>query len=492
MKIIDNKMHFYVLGEHLFFFFCLNMGVCLASGIVFAQTSEMYAGAAQVEITPQEAGYPHYRGPSTGVHDPLYAKAFVLREGGQQIAVVVCDLLWVERELSSKVRLLVAEQTNIPYSNILIAGTHTHTSPAYHSNIKELTGSLRPPFDKDEGMEDDGYPAWLVQRIAEAIIEADNTAIKVYIETGTGRAEGISFNRRFIMHDGKVRTNAGVGNPEIIRPAGPIDPEIGIMFLRRASDNLPLASLTNFAVHADTFGGTAFSADYPGFLAKALAEVLGNDFISVFGAGTCGDLNHVDVKSKKQLSSKNIGAKLAEVVIGEIPYLERMDRPFLAALTEFVYAPPQEYTQEELDWANKEEANPIYNETPFLERRRRLKIRSLERMRRTEAVPPTIGTEQWTLPLEVQVFRIGEELAIVGLPGEVFVELGLAIKKASPFKTTLIIELANSHIAYVPTREAFSQGSYETVNSRLAPGGGELMVESAVRLLNELSNLQFE
>jgi len=107
-------------------------------------------------------------------------------------------------------------------------------------------------------------------------------------------------------------------------------------------------------------------------------------------------------------------------------------------------------------------------------------------LRRTEAVPPTVASEQWKLPLEVQVFKISDQLAIVGLPGEVFVELGLAIRESSPFKTTLVIELTNSHIAYVPTRKAFAQGSYETTNSRLAPYGGEMMVESAVGLLQEL------
>ena len=86
----------------------------------------------------------------------------------------------------------------------------------------------------------------------------------------------------------------------------------------------------------------------------------------------------------------------------------------------------------------------------------------------------------------MQAFKITDDFAIVGLPGEVFVELGLAIKAGSPFKTTLVIELTNSHIAYVPTREAFAEGSYETINSRLAPGGGEMMVESAIRLLKVL------
>ena len=74
----------------------------------------------------------------------------------------------------------------------------------------------------------------------------------------------------------------------------------------------------------------------------------------------------------------------------------------------------------------------------------------------------------------------------MGLPGEVFVDLGLAIKRASPFKTTLVIELCQDAPGYIPTKKAFAEGSYETVNSRVAPGGGEKMVETAIRLLKEL------
>lgn len=451
-----------------------------------AQTSGLYAGAAQVDITPKVAGYPHYRGPSTGVRDPLYAKALVLREGDQAIAIVVCDLLWIERQLSSRVRRLAGEKTGIPYSNILIAATHTHTSPAYHSNIRELTGSLRPPFDKDEDMELDEYGASLVKNIAGAIADANASATRVYLETGTGSADNLSFNRRFLMHDGKVLTNPGMGNPGILRPAGPVDPEMGIIMIHRVSDNVPIASLTNFSLHADTFGGTAFSADYPGFLARSLNKRFGKNFISIFAAAACGDINHVDAMQKKRLSSEEIGVELGKVVLEQVDNLERTDRVSLEGLSDFVYAPCQEFSAEELSWAHSENVDPIYNDTKFLERRRRLKIRSLERLRRTEAVPPTISIDQWKLPLEVQAFRISDDLAVVGLPGEVFVELGLAIKESSPFKTTLVIELTNSHIAYVPTRKAFAQGGYETINSRLAPGGGEMMVEAAIGLLEDL------
>jgi hypothetical protein len=91
-----------------------------------------------------------------------------------------------------------------------------------------------------------------------------------------------------------------------------------------------------------------------------------------------------------------------------------------------------------------------------------------------------------TIGLEVQVFRLGSDVVVVGLPGEVFVDLGLAIKRASPFATTLVIELCQDAPGYIPTKKAFAEGSYETVNSRIAPGGGEVMAEAAIRLLKEL------
>ena len=90
------------------------------------------------------------------------------------------------------------------------------------------------------------------------------------------------------------------------------------------------------------------------------------------------------------------------------------------------------------------------------------------------------------LPIEIQAFRLNEDTAIVALPGELFVELGLAIKKASPFSTTLVFELAGDAPGYIPTLKAFREGSYETVNSRIQPGGGEIMVKEALVLLEKL------
>ena len=89
------------------------------------------------------------------------------------------------------------------------------------------------------------------------------------------------------------------------------------------------------------------------------------------------------------------------------------------------------------------------------------------------------------LDAEIQVIRLNRDVAIVLLPGEVFVELGLAIKRGSPFKHTLVIELSNDNPAYLPTEKAFKEGGYETVNSRIVPGGGERLAEAAIQLLKE-------
>ena len=89
------------------------------------------------------------------------------------------------------------------------------------------------------------------------------------------------------------------------------------------------------------------------------------------------------------------------------------------------------------------------------------------------------------LSVEVQVISLGDDLAWVSLPGEIFVDLGLQIKRGSPFKQTMIAELANGSIGYVPTRVAYAQGNYEVVSARCAEGSGEKLVDEALKQLRE-------
>jgi neutral ceramidase len=87
---------------------------------------------------------------------------------------------------------------------------------------------------------------------------------------------------------------------------------------------------------------------------------------------------------------------------------------------------------------------------------------------------------------EVQVIGLGDKIAWVSLPGEIFVELGVAIKKASPFPQTIVAGLSNGSISYVPTRKAFTEGAYEVISARCEPGCGEALAEAAIRMLAKL------
>jgi len=466
-------------------FTLLTVAVCLALWVVpgAVHAAEMEAGVAVVDITPTVAyrmcGYFHER-LSTGTHDPLMAKAIVLRQGRCQAALVFCDLIGFPLELTVHVRRVAEQKTGIPAANILLAATHTHTGPLYTGAMRKHLHELAVTEKGSDPAERVDYPAQLVEKLVQVIVDAQAAvAGPVKLEAGVARQEEqISFNRRFHMKDSNVvRFNPGKMNPNIIRPAGPIDPDVGILLFRTADDR-PLASLTVFALHLDTVGGVEYSADFPYYLEQSLRQELGGKFVSLFGNGTCGDINHIDVSHSRPQQgheeARRIGLALAATVKGKLGDLKEVEKPSLDVRTEVVDVPLQQYDEKEIAWAKEAMKKVHTNELPFLDRVKAYKIMALELI------------EDDTLPMTVQVFRIADDVALVALPGEVFVDLGLAIKRGSPFATTMVIELAHDAPGYVPTRKAFAEGSYETVNSRVQPGGGEMLVETALKLLNEL------
>jgi hypothetical protein len=443
--------------------------------------AELQAGIAVVDITPpagyRMSGY-FYERLNTGTHDPLQAKALVLRQGEEQAALVLCDLIGLSRDVSGRARALAAKKTGIPVEHILIAATHSHTGPLYSGALRNYFHEQAVAAKGEDPHEKIDYPAALAEKLAEAIGRAKESARPARLRAGMARQEGLSFNRRFHMKSGIVQFNPGKLNPNIVRPAGPIDPDVGL--LRFLSGDKDLALLTVFALHLDTVGGTEYSADFPFYLERKLRTALGSDCVSLFGAGTCGDINHIDVSRKDpqkgQEEAARIGTTLAETVQVALPKLQEARSPRLATRQAIVNAPLQKYDAEAIAQARKDMAKIGKRELPFLKEVEACKIVSLQSLPKE------------TLPMEVQVFRLSDEAAVVGLPGEIFVDLGLAIKKASPFPVTLVIELCNDSPGYVPTVKAFKEGSYETVNSRVQPGGGEKLVEAATRLLKELGD----
>lgn len=431
---------------------------------VFASAAEipLEVGAASADITPPMnfpiSGYYHER-LSTGVIDPLLAKALVFKQDKTLAALVVCDVIELPAALTDAIRDRAAAETGIDRAAIVVTATHTHTGPFFGEKSKE-------------------YEKQMVERVASAIVDASKNRRPATVESGEIEVYDLSFNRRFFMKEGPVVFNPGFNNPNLVRPAAGIDPGCNIVLFRDAESGKPFASLTNFALHLDTTGGTEFSGDYPRYIADVLREKYGADFLSVFGTGTCGDINHLDFANKTPVKkAKEIGTELGKRIAARLDSPMTKEAPSLAVIETVALWPRQQFSDEQLA-AARADAATIFDDAEAKKKNKTF----LERVEIGKILD--LSTFPAELTLDVQAIRLSENLAVATIPGEVFVDLGLAIKAGSPFARTLVIELSQNQLNYIPTKKAFTEGSYETINSYLAPGGGEKLVDTALEALN--------
>ena len=467
------------------------------------------AGAVAFDITPPVgiplAGSFNER-IATDIDDPLHARAVVLEDAAGpvgRVAIVSCDLVCMPGETVRATRELVAQAGSVPPERVLIAATHTHTAPAPTG----LLGTRRA----------DEYMDALPNRIATAIGMAASRLRPARAAWGTGREAGVSFNRRFRMRDGTVRMNPGRGNPDMIEPAGPIDPELGVLWIEGEA-GAPIAAIASFVLHyVGTDNARHVSADYFGAYARWLQRIFGRKIVPVLLNGTSGDINNVDVHDPHQLGGKAQAERVAGVLAGETLRVVQRLRPSsdvtLGAAHGKLPFRRKAVTPEDLSVAEKIVA--VANSVSPNEIRQHAGIGETGPFSWVVGQPlPGTVIRQYaqeclvlaqlpeTLETEVQALRIGE-CAIVALPGEIFVQLGLAIKAQSPFGphrtgesgsggVTMMASLANDYIGYVPTHRAqLEEGGYETWAARSAlpaAGTGEAMVDLSVDLLRSVSN----
>ena len=472
----------------LLFIFGINM-------ISFAQNNPpgLKGSMAQMNITPPVGGRlagHFYEIFSTGIHDSLWAKAMVLQQGDEKFAFVFCDLIGLTQNISTSARKLASGKTGIPVKNILIAAAHSHTGPLFYGFQHTYFHSKAIASDGIDQHERIDYPNFLIHQIEKAIVAANRGLKPIEMEAGVGEQENLSFNRRYYMKDGTVLFNPGPLNPNIAGPAGPIDPAVGILLIRDPKSKKYEGGLTVFAMHADCIGGTEISADYPYYLEQTLKKKFGKKFIPAFSLGPSGDINDINVKKDQPIYSdsntEKIGETLGKTVIKTIPKLKVITTPSFAMLSSKIFLPLQIPTREQIDSA-KELINNLYKVSQTGAYIKNAVGESGDFLKRVEMSKYlALKNQKPSVQVEVQVFRIDSQTAIVGLPGELFVELGLAIKKRSPFKNTIVMTVCNDKTSYIPTKKAFKEGSYEVTNSIIKPGGGEMLVETAVKLLKEI------
>jgi hypothetical protein len=436
---------------------------------------DLRLGRAAVVITP-EVGTPmggsYNLRVSDGVLDDLHAKALVLEQDGVKTAIVACDLVAISAPVIDEARRLIEQSTGLKPEQVIISATHTHSGPL-------ITG--RGSRDGSYGGTMDilkKYMAALPGKIAESVRLANASLAPARVSAAIGQETSVSFNRRFLMKDGTIGWNPGKRNPNVVRPAGPIDPEVAVVSFD-SPDGKPQAIYVNHALHVAVTSGRKFSSDYPGTMARLLGDVRGRDMLTVFTIGAAGNVNHINVASPRPqggpTEANRIGTILAARVLRTLERLDPIVTESLRFRREMVQLDLPALQPGDVEKA-RELVQRVGGPKPpaFLEQVWAFKVLDVaERQGRP-------------IETEVQVITLGDQLAFVGLPGEIFVELGMAVKRASPFPYTIVAELSGGAIGYVPDWKAYPEGNYEPVSARMAPGGGEKLVEAATRLLVEL------
>ena len=421
------------------------------------------AGAAVSNITPKVGTSINGNMQDVAVrnvHDDTFAKSIVLDDGENRLAFVVSDLCMVYREQLDEAKRRAHEFTGIPVENMLMSATHTHSA-----------GTACSVFQSDPDPE---YLKFLSERIGDAVIRANENRAPARIGWGVGHEPSQVFNRRWKMKPGivstnpfggndAVRMNPGVGNPDMLEPAGPTDPEVPVIFIQ-SLDGFPIALLANYSLHY--VGGTGsgeVSADYYGMFAKRMNELLATDmqhpsFVAIMSNGTSGDINNINFRGGQNKPTEPYGQMklVANIVAAEvykvIQNIQYKDWVELDAKQKEITVGVRKPSQEEVKRA-KQIMSGVSG--PVMQTRDEIYARE------TVLMDDFPATKQ----LIIQTLRIGE-LAIAAIPAEVFVEIGLEIKEKSPFKPTFSISLANGYNGYLPTPEQHILGGYETWRAR--------------------------
>jgi len=465
---------------------------CFLPPLTFAQNAQFKAGAAKADITPDVVPFQLRSGPSQYVHDPLHVRALAFEKGeDQRCLIAIIDAIGVGREMADEAKMLVAEKTGWDPESIMIAATHEHATP---KGGDTSPGRIAYEQKRREGLANALLEAIEALEPAKVGFASDEEASEVRNRRNFYE-EGASSTRNPMGGYDKVRMNGGVRG--IIKPAGPIDPEVAVIDVRTAR-NQPLGLLANYALHYVTGipkvteedgreRGMA-SAGYFGEFARLMPYRMTSrppeNFVAMMSNGASGDINNIPFGIERAPRAPFeqctiVAGKVADASWRAVRKIETYDSsPVIATRQREValtYRRPSEADVAkalELLELSAEERNAIHKRTT-----------SVATHTVNFAKPGSARTEN----VIVQAFRIGDQ-AIVSMPFEVLVEIGLELKEKSPAPRTLVISLANGSYGYLPPPNQVELGGYETWlgTSRFEKHSSDVLVKELLEMLAEL------
>lgn len=463
--------------------------VLLAAGPAHAEAPVFKAGFAERDITPEigmEAPGGYGKAYHKTLHDPCKVRAAVFDDGAHRVALVGLDALGVHRQTVNNVRKAIAAKTGMAEDAILLGASHSHSSgplygvmPGEYDHASELVQRLAY---KQSTCADPKYLETVEKAIVAAVCQAHDSRTSARAGIGRGVERTVAFNRRFKMRDGRTITHPGQGNPDILEPAGPTDPEVGVIGVWDENKKF-LGCVVNFACHATTSPG-GISANYILYLEKVIQGYYGKEAVVVFLNGASGDITQVDNQS---VHKNPDGERWAQLVGGKVG---------AEALKVLLTMEPGTL----VPVAAKTKTWQVKRRPPAPERVR-------ECLELVKQEPAKVGPTEWTFAkeivmldaqlqkapaaeVEVQAVQVGPAVFLT-TPAEYFCKFGLEQKAKSGFPFTFPVSLANGCVGYVPTEEAFAAdgGGYETrltSYSNLEVTAGSQMRDAGIELARAL------
>ncbi len=400
----------------------------LCGGVPANAQARLLAGTGKSDITPPVgtplAGYGARLGkPSTGVHDPTEARALIIDSGTEKIAFLSVDHLGFDHAMVERTRELVNKATGIAPDHVFVMSSHTHSGGGAYLELFPILA----------GRYDAGVRDVYSEHAARAVIAANQRMRPARIAFGAGEARGIS----------RFRSSWP--------PAGPIDPEVGVIRVDAADTGKPMAVLMNFAAHPTVVGDKnfEFSADYVYYARRALEQMIGGDVMALFANGAQGTVAPRAFQGKDEFQrAENVGTILA----AEVFKVTLMVTP-----------------QDAVD------------------------IRLVRHTFQAQTVSPPRAPVKITLPpaydTEVCGISFDNRVAFVTIPGELSSILNFQVKergKLLGFEKTFLLGLTNDALGYIITEDEYRHGTYESSISLFGPGWGSFITNEAFQALEKL------
>ena len=443
----------------------------------------LQVGFSRVNITPMLGtrliGY-YVERRADGVLDELELNTLALACGEEKVLLMSVDSLGLSGSIMDGFRKHIQDVTGVPMDHIFIHGTHTHTGP------------WADPVNGDDPARE--YHQFLHNKVADGAVLALSDLKKAKMGYAVGKAPHIAFVRRFRMKNGQVCTNPGVGNPDILCPLGDVNENVNVLrFDREGGDTIVLA---NFGCHPDTVGGNQISADWPGFFRRRLEKSLDNTK-AIFFNGAEGDVNHVNVwptagdhndltrdfddVDRGYGHARHMGNVVAAGVLQVFDKVNFVEVDRLRSVQKVIKLASNKPNPEDLPQAQK------YYDLHMAGRDDEIPFKGMEL---TTVVSEAMNMLEMAkapdaFDLMLSAVTIGN-VAIVGIPGEPFNGVGVALQQTPGWDLALTCCLTNGYEGYFPMKDAYDEGGYEARHSRYKAGVAENIIHESIALLESM------